>query len=152
MSIKFYCCNITKDKAPKRGTKNSVGVDLYLPYGINLTNGELAKIPLGIISSIPIGGYAEIREKSGLASFGIEIKGGIIDCDYRGEWQALVRYNKPTKYIAEYYWLNAGEKIAQVIFHPDPWAEIEIVDDFGELDIIEGNERVGGFGSTDFIK
>jgi dUTP pyrophosphatase len=89
---------------------------------------------------MPTGSYARIAGRSGLAQKMITTGGGVVDRDYRGEIK-VVMYNMG----GESYFVNKGDRIAQMIF--------ERILDYGltETDALTETSRGEfGFGSTGF--
>lgn len=129
---------------PRRATEGSAGYDLSacIKESILIKPHEIVKIPTGIAaapedSSVVLLIYA----RSGLASnHGIAPANcvGVVDSDYRGEIIVpLINLS------GEYYTLQPGERIAQLVVTPVLLPEIE------ECDVLPGTHRgAGGFGST----
>ena len=100
-----------------------------------------AAIPLGFSIALPEGFEAQIRPRSGLAlKHGITTVHGIgtIDSDYRGELSVLL-----INLSNEDYYINRGDRVAQIVISPVTKAEWQEVDDLP--DTARGH---GGFGST----
>ena len=123
---------------PFKGSKDSIGWDLRTMTDFSLKVGEIKVIPLGLFSELPPGIHAIMKERSGLATRGLEIHGGVIDNDYRGEWMVILR-NGGNEMIV----FSVGDKVAQFILVEEVISTVEIVSDLGETDRGEG-----GFGST----
>ena len=88
---------------------------------------------------MPVGYYAEIRPRSGLAvKHGIDTLAGVIDSDYRGEVKVVLVNHSDSTFI-----IKAGDRIAQLVFRKHETPNIMIVDELG--DSVRG---AGGFGST----
>ena len=130
---------------PSIGTKNSAGIDFYIPDNFKntiLEPKEIIKIPLGVKTIIPEGYYGEFKDRSSIGSKGIIKLAGIIDSDYRGELILVLQNNSDSGFI-----LKSGMKIIQLIIKPyllNNLKEITI-QDFTN-DITDRND--GGFGST----
>ena len=98
-----------------------------------------AIIPTDISIAIPVGTYARIAPRSGLAAkFFIDVGAGVIDYDYRGSvGVVLFNFNESN------FEVKKGDRIAQlileVIVNP-PVIEVESLD--------ETKRGEGGFGST----
>lgn len=121
--------------------KGDAGYDLLsnTRERIILLQGERALIPTGVYLKIPVGYFGKIFEKSGLANkYGLQLMGGIIDSNYRGEIKVIVRNAGLEELIIE-----PGQKIAQIIFIPHITPELNKVN---KLD--ETVRQDGGFGST----
>ncbi|MDR1364764.1 MAG: dUTP diphosphatase [Oscillospiraceae bacterium] len=129
---------------PKKTTSGSAGWDLYacLEENIQLSFGELVKIPCGIAIELPENYTALIFARSGLGTnYGIMPSNavGVIDSDYRGEIQVgLCRVENN-----ELYTIKNQDRIAQLII-----VKIENFN-FREVKNISKTERgTRGFGST----
>jgi dUTP pyrophosphatase len=99
----------------------------------------VSKIPIGIKSDIPAGVVGLIWDRSSMGANGWKVMGGVIDPDYRGEWWVML-YNFSDKHRI----INAGVRVAQVIFHEFGQFQIQ------EVDILPRVSQRGeaGFGST----
>lgn len=107
---------------------------------LELLPGQRALVPTGICLDIPPGFEAQVRPRSGLAArHGLSCLNspGTIDADYRGEVKVIL-INLGT----EPFVLEAGQRIAQLVFAPVYQAEFEIT----RLSASVRGE--GGFGST----
>lgn len=137
------------DKHAKIGQprQGDAGYDLYALNDVNLLPTDAyggitpTKIETGIAVSIPEGYAGLIWDKSGIASKGVKVFGGLIDSSYRGQVIVILanETSKPIKF-------EAGDKITQMIIVPVETPELEFVeykDDLGTTDRGEG-----GFGST----
>jgi dUTPase len=147
----------------EKATKQSAAFDLFYNGNVPMWIGDSpVKVPTGVRSKFSPNLVAVIKEKSGLANKGIEVKGGVIDADYRDEWMVILRNpvaypviqdelsipSMPLVPIKDWkpFKLEPGMKIAQfmmmllpdVHFFAMPSATISILED----------ERTGGFGST----
>lgn len=145
MKIKFKRLN-DKAKLPTRATDGSAGLDLcwdgrvydtdYLEKSVEL-DLEPWKLRTGLAVQIPPGYVGIIKERSGLGSKGIQVRGGVIDSDYRGEIVVMLQAsgNGTTT-------INPGDKIAQLVVVP-------CLTDFEEVEELTPTERgEKGFGST----
>src|SRR5271170_5195684 len=68
-----------------------------------------------------------VRDRSSMAARGVAVTGGVIDAGYRGEIQILL-----TNLTDEAIWLNAGDKIAQMIPVPVLTGVVQQVDELGD--------------------
>jgi dUTP pyrophosphatase len=121
-----------------RQPEGDVGADLSSTVRAQIEPGETAKIPLGIAVEIPLGYAGYILPRSGLASKGIGVWSPPIDPGYRGELHAIV-YNSNRMS----FWVNAGDRIAQLVVMPAPVAEFEHV-----FELSETSRGSKGFGSS----
>jgi len=132
-------------KIPIYATEGSACVDLYAVENYTFKSNYSVKfIRTGLSIEMPEGYYAEVYNRSGLASKKelVIVSSRIIDNDYRGEIFV------PMKLIASLpeYWgvvIKKGDRIAQMIIKKYEKVEFEEVDELDET--IRGN---GGFGSS----
>jgi len=109
-------------------------------WGITLSTREMALVPLGFRTRLPLGMEAQVRPRSGQTfkhALAIPNAPGTVDADYAEEWLVIVRNDAPVARRIVH-----GERIAQVVFarHESPALET------GE--VARTTERAGGFGST----
>ena len=133
---------------PTRGSENAAGWDLYYDKGDPDAYYEVelsvdaprnkGTFSTGIAVKIPKGFYGRIAPRSGLAANGIDVLGGVIDSDYRGEVKVVIINHGWHKHRVEH-----GDRIAQLIIERISLGPIIEVD---ELDSTARGE--GGFGST----
>jgi dUTP pyrophosphatase len=124
---------------PVRSINGDAGLDLCVCEKTELAPDVFIIAHTGIKIEFPIGYAAIIKEKSGLALKGIEIKGGVIDHEYRGEVLVLAK-NKSTKPII----LEPGQKIAQMLILPVWTGQPVRVNKVNT----ETTRKDNGFGST----
>jgi len=132
---------------PTYATDGSAAVDLYAieDYFIRtLPHSSVKFIRTGIAIEMPEGYYAEVYNRSGLASKRelIIISSRIIDRDYRGEIFVPMKLiaNLPENFGTT---IKKGDRIAQMIVKKYEKIEFEEVDELNETD--RGD---GGFGSS----
>jgi dUTP pyrophosphatase len=127
---------------PKYETEQSATVDLYTTDEVVIRAGEYALVPTNFRVECPKGYVALlVMRSSTFKKFGIIMPNGagIIDRDYCGPDDVVtvpvlnMRHNSIV--------INAGERIAQLLFVKSEQLQITIVDD------IDRPNR-GGFGST----
>jgi len=100
------------------------------------------KINTQIAIEMPIGYYGRIAPRSGMSmTHNIDIAAGVCDCDYRGEIIPCLINNSDTPYN-----INAGDKIAQLIFERIALMDLHEVTELH--DTVRGK---GGFGSTNTL-
>lgn len=124
---------------PRRATEGSAGFDLYFSESkpVVIPAGMRVTLSTGIACIIPMGFCGQIWPRSGLASRGIDVLGGLIDCDYRGELKVML-INHSTNMIT----IDPGERIAQLVVSV-------FLEDAQEVEHLDDTERgEGGFGST----
>lgn len=109
-------------------------------WGITLAPGEMALVPLGFRTRLPVGMEAQVRPRSGQAfhhALTIPNAPGTVDGDYAEEWLVIVRNDAPSARRIVH-----GERIAQVVF-----ARYE-APEFERGPVTRSTERAAGFGST----
>lgn len=128
-------------KMPNKGTQHSAGYDIYAPYEFELVPNTPLKVHAGFKMKIPEDHFFMIKDRSSLAYGNVNVGGGIIDSDYRGEVSVILCY-RGSQDVCKF---NAGDRIAQFIILKTPAAEFVNWIDESEDD----NERgTGGYGST----
>lgn len=130
---------------PERGSPGSAGMDLraMLPEQFRIiAPGETVLIPTGIAIHIGDPGIcATILPRSGLGhKHGIVLGNlvGLIDSDYQGPLMVSLWNRSDAPFT-----VNAGDRIAQLVFLPVIQAEFRLVDSFEET-----SRGQGGFGHT----
>jgi dUTP pyrophosphatase len=144
--MKFLKIRPVKD--PNRGTKNSAGIDFFIPEDFPTTiiiPGKSVLIPSGIKANVPEGFAFIAHNKSGVATKkNLQVGASVVDEDYQGEIHIHLT-NVGTDDIE----LNAGDKIVQFLLLPVAYEPVEIVNTFEELfDGVVTSRGSGGFGST----
>lgn len=126
MNIEILDDNAT---IPTSGSLQSAGYDLYSVDNATIGHGKLAKLRTGIAMQIPDGYVGLIWERSKLASrYGIQVMGGVIDSDYRGEIMISIMNN------GQEFEVKVGDKIAQIILQPIIKPELEVVNQLDETE------------------
>lgn len=159
-------CEITKGaKKPNYAKLGDAGLDVYALEDYTINPGETVLIKTGIKVAIPKGYEFQVRPKSGISlksKLRVANTPGTIDCGYRDEIGVIIEnidppirkihytYDDNGKIIIQGidegapYYIEKGQKIAQLVLTEVTTAHFYEVDNIGE---IEGN-RGGGFGST----
>jgi len=127
-------------KIPVYAHFGDAGADLFATEDITIGKDEVIRMKTGIALEIPEGYMGMVTDKSGLASKGIVVVGGIIDSTYRGEINVVMSYHGS---LFPGYEFKKGDKIAQIIFLPVVTANFV---EFNYLSETERGDR--GFGST----
>lgn len=130
-------------KVPARGSKDAAGYDLYAATDcrIKIDPHETKKIDTGIAIELKPGTFGGIFARSGLATKkGLRPSNccGIVDSDYRGP--VIVALHNDTN---ETQFIDAGERIAQLIVLPYIPITFNIVDELSDTD-----RSTKCFGST----
>jgi dUTP pyrophosphatase len=124
---------------PQYQTEGSAGMDLRSSSGGLIQPGYGAAVHTGICVAIPEGYMGQIWPRSGLAAkHGIDVHGGLIDSDYRGEIIVLLHNAGSSAFT-----IKRGDRIAQLVIVPVVQPKLVVV---RELPATERGE--GGFGST----
>lgn len=130
-------------KLPTKAHPSDAGFDLYadeskclLPCDIR-EDKKAHKISTGVAVEIPNGYYGRVVPRSGLTTkTGLRVEEGTIDSGYRGEIKVMCDSH-------QFYYMDQGERIAQLIIQPLPAFEIEEVEELGV-----GERGQKGFGSS----
>ncbi|MEO1776688.1 MAG: dUTP diphosphatase [Pseudomonadota bacterium] len=133
---------------PAYETEGAAGMDLRAcllaqdrEEGLALPPLGRVAVPTGLALALPAGTEGQVRPRSGLAARqGVTVLNapGTIDADYRGELRVLL-----VNLGAETYWIQHGERIAQLVVAPVLHVTVEPAESLPET--IRGG---GGFGST----
>jgi len=133
-----------------------VGFDVYSIETVTLPPKEVRRVKTGLlpaesIEPIVLGNkivaipYLKLETRSGMASKGVFVEGGVIDPRYRGEIE-VVLFNSTDKEV-EYV---AGSRVAQLVVYlvlanAEPYHGVK----FHSADNVENTDRGNsGFGST----
>ena len=128
---------------PRRATVGSAGYDFYIPFDLELSPGQTAKIPTGIRAAIADGWVLMIYPRSGLGfRYRLQLNNtvGVIDSDYYhsgNEGHIFIKITNDSN-EGRTLSLKEGEGFAQGIFTPFGITEDDDAD----------GVRDGGFGST----
>ena len=133
---------------PTRGSKYSVGYDLYSCEELIIQQNNSALIDTGIILDIDLNNhdeynslYARIAPRSGISyKKKTTIGAGVIDPDYRGNIKILM-FNLNSE---EALHIQPGDKIAQLIFEKVYTPKLLKIENISETE-----RGKNGFGSTD---
>jgi dUTP pyrophosphatase len=140
-----------------RATPEAAGFDIKAAESVVLYPGRKKLIKTGIHAAFAPGHVCFMKEKSGLAlKHGLEVKAGVIDSDYRGEWCVLVWYNpgKDSLNQDQPLTIHAGDRLTQGVFLKVPLTVDSKVITKEQWDAQLESEKnknlrgTGGFGST----
>ena len=123
---------------PKRSTDGAAGFDLCASQNCTILAKGKGLVQTGLAISFPVGLYARIAPRSGLAlkKF-IDVGAGVVDSDYRGE-VGVVLFNHGDQDFE----VKMGDRIAQLILEKIDTPKVE------EVQALEESVRgSGGFGS-----
>ena len=124
---------------PVRSSTGAAGLDLMADVDCTIQPGEQKKISTGIAIQMPEGIYGQIAPRSGLAAkYQIDVHGGVIDRDYRGDISVLL-YNAGQEEMV----VSKGDRIAQLLLQCISEANCDVVEKLEDTD-----RGTKGFGST----
>ncbi|CAG7698777.1 unnamed protein product [Allacma fusca] len=89
------------------------GFDLYFIENKMIPPGGRERVKTGIQIELPRGTYGQIRERSSVATRGLILNGGVIDNDFRGEIEVILK-NDPYKSAH----ILVGARIGQLLVKP----------------------------------
>lgn len=139
--LELLCKRLTPTaKLPTLGSEQAACYDLYadIEADIILWPNETKAIPTGLAFQPPRDYMLQILSRSGLASKGMFVVGGIVDEDYRGEVKVLLTNNGRTELH-----IHPDDRIAQMALRR--YHHADIVDVNYLNDTTRGD---GGFGHT----
>ena len=145
--IKIKVKKLHKDAIiPHYNREGDAGMDLYAVEDVILWPNEPVAVSTGLSIELPQGYVALVWDKSGLSlREGIKTMAGVMDSNYRGEYK-IVLLNT----TSQYYYLDKGDKIAQLLIQPVMKAEVEELKEGEQLS--ETTRGSNGFGSTGMKK
>jgi len=114
-------------KIPTVSTANAAGFDIYSVEDYELQPGETKAIHSGITMEIPEGKAVFLWDRSGMGFKGIHRLGGLIDSDYRGEFNIIL-----CNHTKEPYQIKKGDRIAQGVIQDYCTPEFEEVDELSD--------------------
>jgi len=125
-------------KIPLKAHSDDAAYDLFSNDYYSIAPYGQALVATGIKMAIPAGYAGLIWDKSGLASSGITVMGGVIDAGYRGEIKVIIKNLGEDDFN-----IVPGQKIAQIIIQP----VLNLAIEEGEI-IDETTRNSKGFGSS----
>ncbi len=158
LQVKLINSNAT---VPNKNRESDAGFDLYATEDIEILVNEKVTIGTGVAMSIPEGYYGRIADRSSMAARGIEVSGGVVDSEYRGEVKVILTNRgfftrdfekvefkdtftiNETKNKNQPYTIKKGNKIAQIIIEKIGLPEVEVV-----KDLPKSSRGTLGFGSS----
>ena len=123
---------------PTRAHEVDAGLDLYSPVEVLVKPKGSATIDTGVHIELPMNTVGMVKSKSGMnVNYGIQSE-GVIDVGYTGSIRVKL-YN----HSGQWYQVNKGDKISQLVILPILTPDLELVNELGETE-----RGSGGFGST----
>ena len=168
-TIRIPCELAEGTNIPTYAHDTDAGMDIYSPDEYTIAPGETIIIPTGIKAAIPEGYAILIQPRSGQSAktkLRIANTPGLIDSGYRDEIGVIVENIEPPFKDIDYefdtagnihiksilhgqsYTIAPGQRFAQMRLVQVPKAEFVQVESVGEI----GEDRKGGFGSTDIVE
>ena len=132
-------------KLQTAATELAAGNDLYSMERTTISPNRTARIRTGIALEMPKYHYGRLADRSSMAIRGLQIVGGVIDCDYRGEIIVLMRNNTNRKVS-----FGKGNKIAQFILTKISYCNFDVVEFFSS-DTERGGKGFGSPGQTEVV-
>jgi len=131
-------------RLPTRSSSEAAGYDLYSNEDGIVPSNDRLLVGTGVIMELKEGTYGRIAPRSGLAyNYGIDVLGGVIDSDYRGEI-GVILYNTGNHSFS----FSKGDRIAQIIITPILTPELKVVNQLVETDQNKNGRNESGYGST----
>ena len=123
---------------PVRGSPGAAGWDLASSAQVSLQPGERHLVPLGLSLEVPPGCYGRSAPRSSMALRGVDVAGGVVDADFRGEVKIILVNNG-----AELFVVNVGDRVGQLILEKIAHVNLEVPSSLSST--VRGT---AGFGST----
>lgn len=124
---------------PTKAHDLDAGWDLYVPEDVMIPAHGSAVIDTGVHIEIPQRYTGFIKSRSGMnVKHGIVSDSGVIDCGYTGSIKIKL-YNMTD----DSYFVQAGERVCQLVVLPICVDELEVVETLSETD-----RGSNGFGSS----
>ena len=124
---------------PTKTNDNDAGFDLYSSIDTIIPSKQRKTVSTGIAIQMPEHFAGLIWPRSGLSvKKGIDVLAGVIDSGYRGEIMVCL-YNTSDENVS----INAGDRIAQIIFQEVPRVKLEVHSTLGS-----SQRGENGFGSS----
>ena len=137
--MNFEEAKVVTNKLLKHAHKNDAGFDIESAENVIVEAKNFAqKIHTDVHVDIPAGYFGLVKERSGMASNGILVMGGVIDSGYHGEIMVNL-----ANMSGEDYKINAGDRMAQLIIIPCAAYMVK-----GDPDAVLSERGANGFGST----
>ena len=118
----------TTATVPFRDTPEEAGLDICADESFTLQPNERKLVKTGVSMQTPTGTFTKIEPRSKLANkFGIQIMGGVVDSNYKGEVMVIM-FNTGDKPLE----VEVGDAIAQLVTYNIMIETPEVVEDLGE--------------------
>jgi len=132
-------------RLPTKGNITDAGWDLYAAEDVTICAGQRRLVHTDISIMIPEGYVGLIWPRSGLSvNNGIDVLAGVIDSGYTGECGVcLLNTSQGDAWGANKIEIEAGDRIAQIVFQEIPQFSLQEVQD-----LLPSNRGEEGFGSS----
>ena len=127
---------------PTKSRTTDAGYDLYADEDVAIYPEDTKLISTGVAFAIPDGYAGLIWDRSGLGSKGIHRHAGVVDSSYRGEVKVALS-NSRSSHEDNIYFLNRGDRIAQILFQKVPHFDLVETEELDDTD-----RGSSGFGSS----
>lgn len=130
-------------RMPEKATNYAAGLDLYARQQetkLMIPKRDRILVDTAVKVELPEGSYAQLQSRSGLAKKKIDVRAGVIDCDYRGTIQVLLSNDSDTDFP-----IPTDKAIAQMVIHTLPEVILHTI----SSDLSSTQRGSKGFGSTD---
>ena len=126
-------------RLPVRATDGAAGYDIAAAVATLVPARGKERVLTGLEMALPRGVYGRVAPRSGLAwKCHIDVGGGVIDSDYRGE-VGVILFNHSNDDLK----IEVGDKVAQLILEKHLIAPVIQVSELSST-----TRGAGGFGST----
>ena len=128
----------TEATMPKKGSGDAAGWDISTSMAVKIAPGERKLVSTGVALEIPKGSYGRVASRSSLALCGLDVAGGVIDSDYRGEVKIILSNQGSQERSFE-----VGDRVAQIVIEKIssvPWVQT--------AELSRSFRGEGGFGSS----
>jgi len=127
-------------RVPQRGSEGAVGYDLFSAEEKIIAPRARVMIHTDIVIELPPNCYGRIAPRSGLAwNHGIDVGGGVIDPDYRGNVKVILFNHSNVEYR-----VNIGDRIAQLILEQVVVVPVEVTSSL--TNTVRGDQGIGSTG------
>ncbi len=128
-------------RLPTRATFGSAGYDVYAPFDFSLQPNEQKRVPMGFSMEMASAEFfCKIYPRSGLLNTQqLDVRGGVIDSDYRGEISIVFKNESANVVVVEKH-----DRCAQLVFIK--LQPVRVEEWQGELGCT--SRSLLGFGST----
>jgi dUTP pyrophosphatase len=104
---------LSNGQLPSRGTPGSIGLDLHSTENVIILPTYNHKFKIGLKIVLPLGWYAQIAPRSGLAkNHGLLCAGDIIDQERAKEELSVHLFNHGSQHAV----IRKGDRIGQLVF------------------------------------